>query len=124
MNIDETLVERGNVHGNFTDNSNVSQEIKWEMQKSPNWGELPNYQKEALHMIAHKIGRILAGDNNHHDHWHDMIGYARLVERELEDAVPGTIDLRQYVPGFTTSGVGPTAGPQPDHTGKPDAGPN
>ena len=35
-------------------------------------------------MIAHKIGRILAGDPNHIDHWLDIAGYATLVAKELE----------------------------------------
>jgi len=35
-------------------------------------------------MIAHKIGRILNGDPDYQDSWHDIIGYARLVERQLQ----------------------------------------
>jgi hypothetical protein len=33
---------------------------------------------ESLEMIAHKIGRILAGNENFHDHWDDIAGYAKL----------------------------------------------
>jgi hypothetical protein len=36
-----------------------------------------------LEMIAHKIGRVLAGDPNHADHWDDIAGYARLVARRV-----------------------------------------
>ena len=35
--------------------------------------------KEALDMIAHKIGRICAGNPNFKDHWADIAGYAQLV---------------------------------------------
>jgi hypothetical protein len=35
-------------------------------------------QRETLDMIAHKIGRILAGDPNVEDHWKDIAGYATL----------------------------------------------
>ena len=34
-------------------------------------------------MIVHKIARILAGDPNHADHWHDIAGYAILVEERI-----------------------------------------
>lgn len=88
MNIDKTLEERGNVHGAFKDNSDTSQAIKELMANSRNWEIMQAYEKEALHMIAHKIGRILAGDHNYQDHWHDIIGYARLVELELENDTP------------------------------------
>jgi len=36
--------------------------------------------REALEMIAHKIGRILNGDPNYADSWHDIAGYAKLAE--------------------------------------------
>ena len=37
-------------------------------------------------MVAHKIGRILNGDPNYIDSWHDIIGYTRLVEQRLDAA--------------------------------------
>lgn len=36
-------------------------------------------------MVAHKIGRILNGDPNYHDSWHDIIGYTKLVADELAE---------------------------------------
>jgi len=36
-------------------------------------------------MIAHKIARIINGDPNHLDSWHDIAGYATLVEQELKN---------------------------------------
>jgi hypothetical protein len=53
------------------------------MRDSPNWGDLTDDKREALEMIAHKIGRILNGDPEYKDSWHDIIGYARLVEDTL-----------------------------------------
>jgi hypothetical protein len=41
-------------------------------------------QREALDMIAHKIARILNGNPDVHDHWHDIVGYASLVAENLE----------------------------------------
>ena len=55
------------------------------MLASPNWrhGKLASDQRETLDMIAHKIGRILNGDPNYHDSWHDIIGYTKLVADRL-----------------------------------------
>lgn len=35
-------------------------------------------------MIQHKIGRILNGDPAYADSWHDIAGYATLVEKECD----------------------------------------
>jgi hypothetical protein len=39
---------------------------------------------ETLSMIAHKIGRIIAGNPEEPDHWRDIAGYAQLVANRLE----------------------------------------
>jgi hypothetical protein len=44
---------------------------------------MPAHQKESLEMIASKIARIVCGDSNHHDSWHDIGGYAKLVADRL-----------------------------------------
>lgn len=82
--VDTTLEERGNRYGAFTEHARITQSIKRAMQDSPNWQKLPDFMKEALEMNAHKVGRILNGDPNYADSWHDIIGYTRLVEKELE----------------------------------------
>jgi hypothetical protein len=41
-------------------------------------------QREALDMIAHKIGRILNGDPDYSDSWRDIAGYATLVADRLD----------------------------------------
>lgn len=73
------IAERGKTHGDFTDHARITQKIKNEMHAEPNWHRLDYCQKETLDMIAHKIGRILAGNPNFEDHWQDIAGYARLV---------------------------------------------
>jgi hypothetical protein len=40
--------------------------------------------QESLDMICHKMARILNGNPYHFDSWHDIIGYARLIESELD----------------------------------------
>lgn len=37
-----------------------------------------------LEMIAHKIARILNGDPNYADNWHDIAGYATLIDLQLQ----------------------------------------
>lgn len=81
--IDATLAERGNRYGEFPGHARITQDIKRAMIGSGRWHLLNDSQREALEMIAHKIGRILNGDPNYHDSWHDIVGYAKLVADEL-----------------------------------------
>jgi len=50
------------------------------------WDKMSSYQKEAVEMILHKIGRIVCGDPDYIDSWHDIAGYAKLVEDILDSA--------------------------------------
>ncbi len=52
--------------------------------RSPNWETMTYDQREGLDMIANKIARILNGDPNYADSWHDIAGYATLVEKRIE----------------------------------------
>lgn len=85
--IDETLQERGSRYGEFHEHARITQNIKRAMVDSPKWQSLSDDKREALEMVAHKIGRILNGDPEYIDSWHDIIGYARLVEQRLENNV-------------------------------------
>ena len=79
-----TLKERGNRYGEFDEHARITQNIKGAMHDSPNWRSLSNDKKETLEMIAHKIGRILNGDPDYIDNWHDIQGYTKLVEDILQ----------------------------------------
>ena len=83
--ISDMLAERGNRYGPFDGHAKITQAIKRSYYDSPNWLILPPDMKEALDMIAHKIGRILNGDPNYRDSWIDMVGYAKLISDLLED---------------------------------------
>ena len=48
---------------------------------------MPDIQREALEMIASKLARILNGDNNYADSYHDIGGYSKLVEDDLTPQV-------------------------------------
>ena len=81
--IEDVLKERGEVHGEFIEHASMTQALKYQMHGGRNWKRLSPIQAEGLEMIQHKIGRILAGDPNHKDHWKDIQGYAKLVEDRL-----------------------------------------
>lgn len=85
MSISHTLEMRGRQYGSFQGNARIAQNIKAAMRASPNWEELSSDMKEALELIASKIGRLLNGNPNHHDGWHDIEGYARLIAERLRE---------------------------------------
>lgn len=82
-NIDETLKQRGSTYGSFEDNADTTQALKRIIQTHPNYNQLRNFQKEAIDMTFHKIARIINGDPNYIDSWHDIVGYVSLVEKIL-----------------------------------------
>jgi len=77
------LADRKSVHGEFNDHARITQELKHVMHSEKGWDGLSSVKREALEMIQHKIGRILAGNSDHADHWLDIEGYARLVRERL-----------------------------------------
>lgn len=84
--VDTTLAERGQRYGDFASHAKIAQALKAVMHAAPKWDALAPDQKEALEMNAHKVGRILNGDPDYIDSWHDIGGYVRLVEQRLEAA--------------------------------------
>lgn len=83
MDVTNTLKERGTRYGEFHTQAEYAQSMKRIFQSSPNWEKMTDDQREALDMFANKIGRILNGDPNYADSWHDIAGYAQLVENRL-----------------------------------------
>jgi hypothetical protein len=86
--IEATLAERGSRYGEYAEHARITQNMKRAMRDSPNWAALPDDMREALEMVAHKIGRILNGDPKYHDSWHDIIGYTKLVADRLLPGIP------------------------------------
>jgi hypothetical protein len=85
MSVSETLAEREKRYGDFTGHANVTQDLKRVVLNAleSRQKELEDDQQEALDMIFHKIGRIINGDPDYADSWHDIAGYAQLVEDRL-----------------------------------------
>ena len=81
--IEKVLAERGKRYGEFVEHAFITQSIKRAMKNSSNWKHLSDDMKEALEMIAHKMGRILNGGHRYIDSWTDIVGYAKLVEDYL-----------------------------------------
>jgi hypothetical protein len=83
--LDELLDDRGETHGDWSENARVAQEMKELWRKTSGWSRLSCGQREALDLIGHKIARVLCGDPGYADHFVDIAGYAQLVVRELND---------------------------------------
>ena len=83
QSVDETLTERGNRYGKFKDHAELSQQLTSVMRCSDGLERLEPDMREAMEMIQHKIARILNGDPTYADSWHDIAGYAKLVDDRL-----------------------------------------
>lgn len=81
LSISDVLDERGKSYGPFIGHARVTQAIKHAIfTHAP---VLEDDQREALEMIAHKIGRIINGNPDYVDSWVDIAGYAQLVADRL-----------------------------------------
>jgi len=86
VDIEETLAERGARYGSFKTHADIAQALKEAMwhQSEIGWARLTYDKRQALEVIADKIARILNGDPNYHDNWHDICGYSKLIADTLE----------------------------------------
>lgn len=83
MKVSDTLESRGKSYGAYSDVSRTSQSLKDLVRESKSWESMEDYMKESLDMICNKLSRILNGNPYYDDSWHDIAGYAMLVEEEL-----------------------------------------
>lgn len=83
--VETTLQERGSRYGSFREHAEIAQDLQDVMRIPEGWTRLAPDQKQALTVIADKIARILNGDPNYSDNWHDIQGYAKLVEDRLNE---------------------------------------
>jgi len=81
--IKETLNERGKRYGKFTGHAAISKDLRDVMAATSSWEHLTPDKQEALIIIMHKVARILNGDPEYADSWHDIAGYATLVRDEI-----------------------------------------
>jgi len=83
--VERTLEERGKRYGTFSEHAEIAQQLKSVLQAKPGWYRLATDQKEALEMICHKMARIINGDPNYADSWHDIAGYAKLIDERIKN---------------------------------------
>jgi len=75
------LKERGSRYGSMEDNAAVTQGLMDVVMANPAYKDLPAVHKECIHMIFHKIARIVCGDPMYDDNPRDIAGYATLLEQ-------------------------------------------
>lgn len=86
QDLETTLNERGSVYGKFETQAAITQDLKAVIRhyaREVGQSFHPD-QIEALDMICSKISRIVNGDPNYVDSWHDIAGYAQLVVSRLQ----------------------------------------
>lgn len=81
--IEATLAERQAQYGCFEDVARTTGKIMEALSEVRVNGlnDLPYPHRMALYMIASKMARIVNGDFNHLDSWHDIGGYSKLIEK-------------------------------------------
>ena len=84
----QTLSERGKRYGDFTDNARIAEAINQAMLSGLGWQRMRPVQREALRIIASKISRMCSCDPEYVDNWHDIAGYATLVEERCQAKEP------------------------------------
>lgn len=94
--VDETLKTRGDRYGDFSNNAEICQRLKAIWHQSPAYTKLVKQMDaqevtakdatlvaEGVDTILAKLARIFNGDPFYADNWHDIQGYAKLVEDRL-----------------------------------------
>jgi len=108
MTLENTLQERGARYGAFSEHAQIAQSIQDGYRIYPEkWNKLPPVVKQGLTVIADKIARILNGDEYYDDNYHDLGGYAKLMEdwvrkenerKQLNSINTGTISAAGPIP--------------------------
>ena len=86
QSVEDLLAAREETHGNFHVQAEAAQRMVECVNRSEGWSRLAPWMRYAIQVILMKVTRIVHGDCRQPDHWQDIQGYARLVERELTDA--------------------------------------
>ncbi|MBK8270501.1 MAG: hypothetical protein IPK83_20275 [Planctomycetes bacterium] len=81
---DSLLAERGKTHGDYHEQAELAGALRDLFATAGKWNKLTRVEKDAVLMIAVKLSRALTGNPHEGDHWKDIQGYARLVEKDLE----------------------------------------
>lgn len=85
MGVVATIKARHSTHGDFSEQSKFCMQLCELFISHPGWPLLDPEHKHALLMICVKMSRLMSGNPNVADHWHDIAGYAALVENKIND---------------------------------------
>lgn len=77
--VESTLSQRQSQYGEFKDVASTTEAL-FKLSVNENFTD---DQRMAMYMICSKIARLANGDHNHKDSWHDIAGYATLVDKSL-----------------------------------------
>lgn len=81
--IKETLSQRQAQYGDFKDVADTTERLFKTIKDGNSFDDFTNDQRMALYMICSKMARIVNGNPNHKDSWHDIAGYATLIDEVL-----------------------------------------
>lgn len=85
-----TVKSRKELYGSFEGRAVVCDAVMQTLRSHPNWSrKLEPIHRHGLTMLVEKIGRIIEGNPNYLDNWHDAGGYSHLVETELKESGRG-----------------------------------
>jgi len=101
MNTDDILKQRGKEYGPFISNAETTQDMYQAALNGDNAIMLKSIHKEAIHMICHKISRIVNGNCNNSDSWDDIAGYAKLVANHLKERNDPIVKFPPKTPMFS-----------------------
>lgn len=81
--VNSTIEERGHSYGEYKDGAQIAMDLFEVAQEAPSYRKMDAGQRYAMFMFCAKMARVLNGDPNHKDSWHDIAGYATLVEERI-----------------------------------------
>jgi len=85
MSITDTLDNREKTYGSYHENCKLTQDMKDIVRSHRDWKSMSPEAKQSVEMILYKIARIITGDHGHKDSWHDIGGFALLIEQDLPE---------------------------------------
>lgn len=90
MTVQQTLDDRKGRYGDFKDHAAMAQNLlntakSDAVTRQVQWVDLTDVKKHAITYILDKVARIMTGDPEYADNWHDIAGYATLAEERCVD---------------------------------------
>lgn len=91
--VEKTLEQRGNRYGTIQENCDMTAKLMKVIKDYDHYDnstkpKMDNVHWECLHMIFHKISRMVCGDPWYADNAHDIAGYAKLLEEHINTVNP------------------------------------